>query len=61
MKRPIPLSFDPKTLGQCESANRDGRRCIRNAGCEEMRNGKLVKLCRHHRQRGAFRAMAQTN
>lgn len=41
--------FDPKVLGICESATRTGERCTRNAAVVEQRNGKEVRLCRHHR------------
>lgn len=51
----IPPIFDPNRLGRCESANVDGQRCTRNAGVVEQRNGKEVRLCRMHRQKGAFR------
>lgn len=47
--------FDPKVLGICESATRTGERCTRNAAVVEQRNGKEVRLCRHHRQKGAFK------
>lgn len=36
-------------------ASRTGERCTRNAAVVEQRNGKEVRLCRHHRQKGAFK------
>lgn len=56
--KPSPLTqfYDSATLGKCESANRHGEPCVRNAFIEKKwTDGKGYKRCRAHQKNSAFR------